>query len=188
MRPAHAWTIGGRRVLVFDDAIPADEFDRVATRFDRAPFVRDEADGPDTAHIRTFSAEVNLDEYLLSATHRAIDALVHREFPDRTLDLHRAHCNLTVFGDAGFPHRDCAVTRDDVTALLFVNREWPREWGGELTFFDPTGDPTHVILPRPRRVAVFEGAIEHRVGVPLRTCHAARLTLACKYKTPGEQW
>jgi hypothetical protein len=32
---------------------------------------------------------------------------------------------------------------------------------------------------------VFEGALSHRVGIPLRECYESRLTLACKFKTPG---
>jgi SM-20-related protein len=188
MEPKYTYAIGGRSLYVFDDVIPNDEVKQINARFASGAFIRDELDGPERAHVRTFNADTEWSSFDGLEFQQVVTEAVSGLFPDRELELQRVHCNLTVFGDAGFPHRDCRPDRDDVTALFFVNAEWDREWGGEITFYNEHGDAVNVVTPRPGRMAVFEGAIEHRVGVPNRNCYDARLSVACKFKGPGESW
>jgi SM-20-related protein len=188
VEPKYSFCIDGRSLYVFDDVISAAEVTQVSARFADAAFVRDEVDGPDTAYVRTFNANAQWSSFDGAELPKVVAATVQQLFADRELALERVHCNLTVYGDAGFPHRDCRSDRDDVTALYFVNAEWDREWGGEITFYNANGDAVNVVTPRPGRLVVFEGAIEHRLGVPNRNCYEARLTLACKFKGPGERW
>ncbi|MEU5709887.1 2OG-Fe(II) oxygenase [Streptomyces eurythermus] len=185
MTPTRELTVSGRRLYLFDDVLAPHRIKELGARFEQASYRRDEADGPETAHARTFNVDVpdgELDTDVADLATTRVTTL----FPDRELQLYRAHCNLVVYGDMGYPHRDCAPDRDDVTALLFVNATWRREWGGEITFYDDDADAVLAVTPRPGRLLVFEGAIDHRVGIPLRDCYEPRLTLAVKFKTPGE--
>ena len=98
---------------------------------------------------------------------------------------YRCYCNLIVFGDMTYPHRDCAPGAQDVTALYYANAHWDRSWGGETMFYDARGDTALAINPRPGRLVLFRGAIEHCTGVPSRACFESRLTIACKFRAPA---
>ncbi|MEV8510699.1 2OG-Fe(II) oxygenase [Dactylosporangium sp. NPDC051484] len=185
METTYSYTIDDRSVHVLDSVLSADQVTQLNDRFARAAFVRDESDGPDKAHVRTFNTDVDLAEFATWQLAKQAPETAAALFPGRELTLYRVHCNLTIYGDMGFPHQDCASDRNDVTVLIFVNAEWRTEWGGELTFFNAAGDAVHAITPRPGRMLVFEGALAHRVGIPMRECYESRLTLAVKFKTPG---
>ncbi|NEB98124.1 2OG-Fe(II) oxygenase [Streptomyces anulatus] len=181
----YSTTIDGRHIHVLDDVLDERQIADIGDRFTRASFIRDESDGPGKEHVRTFNTDLELADFEGTPVAERAKSAVDSFFPERKLSLYRAHCNLTVYGDMGFPHQDCASDRDDVTALLFANAEWRTEWGGELTFYNAADDAVYVVTPRPGRLLVFEGAVPHRVGIPLRACYEPRLTLACKFKTPG---
>jgi SM-20-related protein len=184
--PTHDLRVDGREIIVLDDVLPANEVQQLGESYERAPYARTELDGPEHAHARTFALDFSLEDFQQTALFRAMQGAVDRHFPGEEFTPHRSHMNLTVYGDLTFPHRDGHATRTDVTALYFANPRWEREWGGELLFFDSRGDSLYAIRPRPGRLVLFRGSIEHRVGIPTRECYEARLTLACKFKAPGD--
>jgi len=182
--PTHEYTIDGRRMVVLDGVLPRPEINRLALRAMLAPFTRTGTDAEETRHIRVFVRQESLEEFVGTPLHAQALAAVARHFPDVDLSLHRVDCNLTVYGDMAHAHRDCAPGRRDVTALYYLNPEWRKNWGGETIFFDDAGDAVYAIACKPGRLVLFEGAIEHRVGIPLRSCHDQRLTLAIRFMAP----
>ena len=186
MEPIYRYEIDQREIFVFDDFLPAGEVAEIFRRRDAGPYLRSESDTPETKHIRTFAADLDPGEVRSLRLFSEIERLVPGLFPGEDLQPYRAYCNLMLYGDMAHPHRDCHVSRTDVTALYYVNEEWKQEWGGETIFFNDRGDSVLAIGPRPGRLVVFRGAIEHRVGIPLRECYASRLTIAYKFKAPGE--
>lgn len=185
MSDDRSFMIDGRSIYIHDGLLSESMLAKVGDRFLTSSFRRDESDGPDYQDVKTYNTDVEPDKFADDLKPVVVE-IVCALFPERGLELMRVHCNATSYGDMVFPHRDCAVDRDDVTALLFVNPVWQREWGGETTFFDHTGDAVAVVTPRPGRLLVFEGAVEHRVGIPMRTCFQPRLSMAWKFKSSGE--
>ena len=59
-----------------------------------------------------------------------------------------------------------AVRRRAITAILYLNEEWPRSAGGALRCRAPVaGVDTKEILPRGGRLVLFDShAVEHEVG------------------------
>lgn len=169
--------VAGRPLFVSDDLADGRTVDRV-WRFVRAlPFRREgheyDHTRPDRKHVALPPAEFLEAEPLIVRFHQAVERL----FPGERQVFQRSHVNSLVFGDTATPHRDCDEHRDNVTVLYFVNREWERDWGGEIVFYDEADEAVAAVSPRPGRVVLFRGAAVHRVGVPQRQCHMERLTL-----------
>ena len=99
-------------------------------------------------------------------------------FPLDTLRLERVHVNLHMYGDMQFPHGDLP---GGVTLLYYANPEWKENWMGETIFYDDSRDPVVAVAPRPGRVAIFDGDLVHRGGVPSRECYGPRISIAFKY-------
>lgn len=85
-----------------------------------------------------------------------------------------------MFGQDTIIHRDNKV-HPGLTIVVFCNEHWPTSWGGELVFYNDTKE--HIIkavLPKPRRMVVFDGRIPHAARSPSNTCDQVRMTLAFK--------
>ncbi len=93
----------------------------------------------------------------------------------------RAYINLSNYGDVEWPHRDCSVKKDDITILYYINKEWDYKYGGETLFYLQR-EPKFAVLPKPGRIVIFDGNIEHIGGLPNRTCKLSRYSLALKFK------
>jgi hypothetical protein len=182
MRRAHidTQTIDGRELYVVDRALSGRQLERAHHALATAPYFRGEFDSRATTHVRQFATTLSLDneDHPLVAT---IDTVVASLFPGEPLRKERIYCNCVVYGDLVFSHRDCEPHQPNVTALLYLNRAWEKDWGGETLFFGDDGEVARALLPRPGRLCVFRGAIEHRVGLPQRGCYEGRLTFVIKY-------
>jgi len=78
-------------------------------------------------------------------------------------------------------HRDNLPSEPGQTAVMFCNDYWATTWGGELIFCnDVKNDIIAAVLPKPKRIAVFNGEIPHRAKSPTIECDRLRVTLAFK--------
>lgn len=59
--------------------------------------------------------------------------------------------------------------KDTNVFLLYINNEWPQEWGGETLFFDEeTGKEIEfACTPHPNRGIWFDGEIPHTIRPPV---------------------
>ncbi|WP_313002677.1 2OG-Fe(II) oxygenase [Chryseobacterium gleum] len=94
--------------------------------------------------------------------------------------LCRSYINMSHYGDVEFPHYDCSIQAKDLTLLLYVNNKWDYRWGGETIFYE-NHDSKLAVLPKPGRLVIFPGNIEHLGSVPNRICKASRFSLALKF-------
>jgi hypothetical protein len=187
MNVSPTFIVSNRPVFVIDDAVDLATIERIAAKFSGAHFARTESDRADTKHVRSFALDVPLDGWVRDEPlFRVLENAVATTFPGADLTPYRAYVNCMVYGDMAYPHRDCHPERFDVTTLVYVNRDWHQDWAGETVFFDDDHEARVAVAPRPGRVVIFHGAIEHRAGVPARLCLEERLSLAYKFKSPGE--
>ena len=68
-----------------------------------------------------------------------------------------------------------------ITAIMFLNPVWKREWGGELLFFDGAREALHCVAPKPGRLVLFPSNSLHRGGVPSRLFYDTRRTLVVMF-------
>lgn len=181
IEPTHVHEMDGRLLFVVDNVLPPPTIARFHELYARADYQRVESDRATHTHIRTASMDIDIDLFQKSLLYLQMASLVDRLFPRQERAPYRAYCNMIVYGDMVFAHRDCEPDMDDITVLYYANATWQRDWGGETLFFASQGDIATAVSPRPGRFALFHGAIEHRVGVPARECYEPRLTVACKW-------
>ena len=98
-------------------------------------------------------------------------------FPQAT--LLRCYANSHTFGVEGYPHTD-SLRACDYTAVVYLNKIWRREWGGETMIYK--GDRIeHAELPKFNRALVFPGDQWHVAKSPSRICPDLRITLMFKF-------
>ena len=97
--------------------------------------------------------------------------------------LVRCYANAHTFGVEGYPHVDSRKP-GHCTTLVYVNPLWAPEWAGETVFFNEAGDIIQSALPRPGRLALFDGRIIHAARAVTRRCPALRVSLI--FKSQGE--
>ena len=178
-------SIDGRQVVVLDDVISKSKVDKLTLALKEAPFRRSEYARPDTRELRHWAVDLRqigaaLCDPFVEVTAREVE----RYFgPGR--DLHRAYCNVALFGDMLVTHTDSAPEANLVTALWYICTDWDAEWGGETLFFDQHKDAALVVSPRPGRVVLFDGAIPHVGRPPNRICYEPRFSVAIKFRPPA---
>lgn len=129
----------------------------------------------------------NLEEMLRNGTLRLDGAAAA---PDRRvappdvppLQLYRAYVNLFRRGDSPRAHRDAPLGANHVTCLVYANREWARDWGGETVFYDETHEIRRAVRPRPGRAVCFTGGLMHAARPPLPEVNTPRYTIALKWE------
>ena len=93
--------------------------------------------------------------------------------------LLRCYTNSHTFGVEGYPHTD-SRRQEDKTILVYMNKHWQRDWGGETTIYH--GDEiAHAELPKYNHGLIFHGADWHSARSVTRICPAQRITLMFKY-------
>jgi Rps23 Pro-64 3,4-dihydroxylase Tpa1-like proline 4-hydroxylase len=174
--------LGGQRLFVVDGLFKPDFVRVLHEILSRQSFSLSDYDTEATERIRHWKAEFAPDFFatnpLLRTWHESVVTKAVELFSGTPLKLERVHANSHLFGDHQHPHHDIVP---GVTALYFANPDWEKDWQGETIFYDAAGEPRHALAPLPGRLAVFEGGILHRGGVPARTSFGARYSVAFKF-------
>jgi hypothetical protein len=100
-------------------------------------------------------------------------------------DLLRCYVNAHTFGVEGYPHVD-STRADDKTMVMYMNKDWRREWGGETIVYDGNRI-AHAELPAYNRGIVFYGNQTHQARAVTRICPDARMTLMFKFNENRDQ-
>jgi len=80
---------------------------------------------------------------------------------------YRNHINANKFGDVLNLHTDHDIIKglSPLTALIYGNKEWKINWGGETIFSDGE-EIIKSVIPKPGRLLVFDATILHTGRVP----------------------
>jgi hypothetical protein len=112
------------------------------------------------------------------------------ELAGTPLRVIRQYANGHTYGLGGRPHADDQRT-GTFTLLYYPNLEWQDGWEGETLFYDPSGEISFAIRPRPNRCVFFDSRILHAGRAPSRACPALRVTvaykLACDHPAPSPE-
>jgi SM-20-related protein len=121
----------------------------------------------------------DVSDRLLPSFKEVWDAL-NKSFYGGEALLVRAYSNRHTFGTEGYIHTD-TKREEDHTCVIYMNKEWEADWGGETTFYNE--DKTEIIksvLPKFGRIAAFPGTIYHKAAPVSRICSKVRTTLMFK--------
>lgn len=67
-----------------------------------------------------------------------------------------------------------------ITVLIFCNKFWDKQWGGEIVFYNDHGNDHTMFDYVPGRIIAFDGRISHKVLPLNRNAQADRYTMAIK--------
>jgi hypothetical protein len=92
-----------------------------------------------------------------------------------------AYASAVRFGDSTLIHQDTNCD-DCLTILYYSNLSWSGDWGGETVFYNRKRDAVGCIGPSPGRILLFNAAIFHRAGVPMKNAPTFRYTFSMFYR------
>jgi len=173
--------IDGRELFLIDDFLAGPALRNFAEDLEHEPFVRGERDRSGGTDFVSWVRDYEPPQVRRQPYFRRIAEQLAACFPDESFELVRAYASALSYGDLSLAHRDCGAEARDVTAVLYLTPDWQRDWGGETIFFAEGGDARLAVSPRPGRLALFRGAIEHRGDPPTRACTRARLSMVFKF-------
>ncbi len=93
--------------------------------------------------------------------------------------LIRCYANGYTFGNDGYIHQDSNAA-EDMTAIVYLNRNWNPNWGGETVLLDKDGEISRAILPRWGRLITFPSTSLHVGRGVSRICPQLRTVLVFK--------
>lgn len=92
--------------------------------------------------------------------------------------LIRCYANSYTYGTEGYPHTD-SLRNQDVTTILYITKNWLREWGGETIIYDGN-NIIQAILPDFNSGIIFSSNIPHCARGVSRICSELRTVLVFK--------
>jgi SM-20-related protein len=181
LKPSSEAIIDGLPLRIYDDQLP--NVAPYVAGLARAAFTRTEVAKPETADYKHWATEIKLEalvqQPIFELTRRAVLGFTT---PGHGYRPYRAYTNVASYGDMLFTHTDCLPEQHDLTALWYLCERWDLEWGGETMFYDSRGEVARAVIPKPGRLVVFDGAIQHAGRPPNRICYAPRYTMAIKFE------
>jgi SM-20-related protein len=94
--------------------------------------------------------------------------------------LIRVYANQYTYGTGGYPHKDSSIDTD-LTFILYLNKDWKKEYAGATVFFKDD-EAIDIVMPKYNRLIIFNGAVEHAGLEVSRLCPQARTVLVFKSK------
>jgi SM-20-related protein len=184
-------------VQVFDDALPAELYDELYENSPRlgwlygwrakdptARYWHYEVAGGEKTNTGDLTDRVR--SHRLPMFLRYVDWLRSEVVPAETRLL-RLYLNAHTFGTDGSVHTD--TSRDDeLTLVLFLNKDWKPDFGGETSVFDGAGDIEKSVLPRTNRLLTFPSDRVHGPRPLSKLFGGLRVVLVAKLGVGPEGW
>jgi len=186
MRLRRMQTMEWGPLFVFDNTLESDDIQTILTlqkagKIDEKGSVT-RGGNHETPH---FGIEMSPQIFNRSGLHSKLKAEIEGRYCCRILATKRIYITESRYGENTLIHADWWADKKKgdlgVTAIMFINPVWKREWGGELLFFDKRREALHCVAPKPGRLTLFPSSALHRGGVPSRLFYDTRRTLVVMF-------
>jgi hypothetical protein len=171
-------------IFVIDDSIHPNALPALTLWFSLLSFMRNDVDSDLAAKSPHWMSPICRSDARRAVAQSSLlahlDATARDAFSYAQLELLELRAYSTAYGDHPTVHRD-SETFPSVSAVLYCNSEWRRDWMGELLICDSSEEPRVAVAPRPGRIVVFRGDLPHRAGAPSRATFDNRLALVMRY-------
>ena len=98
----------------------------------------------------------------------------------KKIELRRINTNIQFFGQHSSFHKD-STTKSAWTLIIFCNKIWDTNWGGEFVIQNNEGDYSYVPYI-PNTGVLIPAWLEHQGLPPSRLCNSPRISLAFTYR------
>jgi|SRR6056300_345084 Rps23 Pro-64 3,4-dihydroxylase Tpa1-like proline 4-hydroxylase len=107
-------------------------------------------------------------------------------FEHEAVKLTESYILVSNFGEEHYYHLDPkgVGSSRSITAVIYLNEEWDKNWGGE-TMFEENDDVVHAVLPKFGRIVYFDHCISHSTRAPNVQCPQRRYVLVLKIQAKG---
>jgi len=173
-------------LLVYDNALASEDI-KTILELQRAGTIDEKsslgaARHPETPHS---GIEMNPRAFDGSGLQAKLIGEIERNYLCKAMATKRIYMTESRYGENTLIHADWwrgkKPSELGVTAIMFLNPVWKREWGGELMFFDRSREALHCVAPKPGRLALFPSDSLHRGGVPSRLFYDTRRVLVAMF-------
>lgn len=107
---------------------------------------------------------------------------LEKHVPIDEYSIYRAYCNLGLISDYQEAHVDTHHDAQSLTLLIYCNKEWKDNWGGETYFYsDDMSEIKYVSKITRGRALLFDGSIPHIAKVQHNYSDNYRLTIPIKF-------
>lgn len=97
------------------------------------------------------------------------------------LKFEKVYASANPFGTVHEPHKDYLKnSKGGITVMYYLNHDWDLKFSGETVFFN-NQEIIKSIIPKPGRIAIFDGTIEHCARDVRRDVNDLRMVLTFKY-------
>ena len=184
MKETLIYTKSNKQITVIDDCFNFSELAGIHTGISSLPFKISNSNAAEVQGIVDRRLVSYLDISALATMgffHDSKSAILKKYIPDN-FEIFNSYVNLGIRGDQHEAHSDYYWKDGGKTLLLYVNKEWHRNWGGETVFFDDQGVEIEYVTPFvPGRIIIFDSDIPHMAKEQSSLGPSYRFTLAIKF-------
>jgi hypothetical protein len=186
MRLRRMQTLDWGPLFVFDNALDSDDIQTILTLQKSGKIdEKGSSTGTRTPETPHFGIDMSPKIFNGSGLHSKLLTEIESRYCCTILTTKRIYITESRFGENTLIHADWWADKKKgdlgITAIMFLNPVWKREWGGELLFFDKRREALHCVAPKPARLALFPSSSLHRGGVPSRLFYDTRRTLVVMF-------
>ena len=98
----------------------------------------------------------------------------------KKLELKRVNTNIQFFGQNSYFHVDSSIKNPAWSVIVFCNKSWDANWGGEFVIKTDEDDYSYVPYI-PNTGVLIPAWLEHQGLPPNRLCNLPRLSVAFTY-------
>lgn len=140
-----------------------------------------------TQQDRRLGCRLEIQSLLLgSIFNPEVTDIVSKHVPMDKFKGERAYINLGIHGDNHKTHVDQFGHGYGKTVLVYLNKKWDNDWGGETIFYDDKCEDILYMSPLvPGRILIFDGSIPHSAKAQDFHAPPYRFTLAVKFHLHG---
>tara|TARA_R100001015_G_C4591728_1_gene147195 strand:+ start:342 stop:860 length:519 start_codon:yes stop_codon:yes gene_type:complete len=135
----------------------------------------------DNTNWRKFHMFLNKEDSVHSKLFDKSNELFKKNLPSfsETHEIKNNYASGYLYGTHHEIHKD--YDEGGYTIMFYLNKIWDVSYGGETIFVNNLGDITNSIIPKPGRVAIFDGSIPHAAREVSRICVELRMVATFKY-------
>jgi len=111
-------------------------------------------------HAKNISSTDNFDEFECFLYEKILYLVENLEFLPKNYDIFRIYYNAIRYGDKFEFHQDGTGP----SFLIYGNSVWEKSWKSHTLFRE--GSLKKKVLPKPGRIVIFDGQLEHKASPP----------------------
>lgn len=173
-------------ILIFDNYLDKQEIDTNYFYFRDLVSWNFMGSGRDINKWRKFNYKLNFKNKIEKKLKKQTESILKDIHIFDLLKSERTYASANPYGTVHESHVDYFKdlnSKGGITVMYYLNNFWNFNFAGETVFYDKNNeDVLKSIIPKPGRITIFDGSIEHCAREVRRDLNDLRMVLTFKYK------